>query len=475
MVHMLPSPHRGLVWRTSLLTLALLASGYGVATAAVGIRRHAEIVWNLEVDVPQLCAASATGDACRTAMTSALGTLAGAPVAYWGLATHVLAGALLACVALGATAAVWPIVRWSLVALRAIVVVLAMALLIYLGIGRIILGHACEICATMHAANFASMVLIMLTASAYQRRLSSEEGSVGLAGLAAVTVLSWAAIAVTAVTAGRRLDAKPPSESQRAAQDIARAEREVLLRPCLGQCIEGMVYTPAQAPPGPTLTFGALQPNQPHRVMAVDLTCPHCREELRRVALAGLGEAAAGRGAAVQLVLRPRAKECNDTSSVTVLGPRMCHANAALLCAWKSRPEAALDYLLAELALVNEQAAMDRKAWLVSRVDARASQCFDNEVNGGFPGVRQLAATGQAWQDAAAKVHPECRTGLPGGPSPDQIFWCMASLPSVAVVRPPGPTVRPVLAADPGFVIGAGKVNEFRWQLADPCLGIATP
>ena len=464
------TPHGGLVWRTLLLTLALMLVAAGVATSLVGLQRHVEISYGLDVDVPPLCATSASADLCRSAMTSWLGKPFGVPAAAFGLAAHLVTFLLLLVVAGGAAVAAWPLVRFALVGLRMVMPILALALLVFLGVGRLILGHSCEICLIMHVVNTLALAALAMTIQAYGRRLHSETGR--LPAWATLLALAMVAVAVPNLASGaaRKLGGVVLTDAQRANREIERADRLDLLRPCLGQCVSGLVWQPAEVPAGKALDFGPVGNGAAYRVLSVDLTCTHCRTEMARHGMAALATALQAKGSPIQVVVRPRAKQCNAASPAAHLGERMCWANAAFVCAYRAKPEAAVAYLAAELKLVNEDSYFDRATWLRTQAGEAAAACLAQEIANGFPQVRELAQTGQRWQDAAARVHQECKSGLDDGTKPDKVFWCFAGLPGMAIVRPSTATPARGVPAEPGFVLNAAKEQDFRWALGDPCL-----
>lgn len=462
------APQAAMAWRNGYLTAALLVVAGGIATAVVGVQRHFEITLELDVGVPALCATSGEGDGCRTAMSSWLGKPFGVPAVALGLATHMTAFLLLFITAVGATTAQWPLVRWALVGLRTIMVVLAAALFVFAFIGRGLLGYKCEICFTMHVFNLATLVLLGMTVAAYGRRLKTEStrwhaGAAVVAVLLTAVAIPWMARQVHATTMAVHV-----SDAQRGMRAAEAAARLDLLRPCLGQCIEGLVYKPEQTPRGPALNFGPVGTGA-YRVLALDLTCSHCRKELKDHTLQALGAAARGLQGPVQIVLRPRAAECNAGSRIVNLGKRMCLANAAFACAHASQPLVAVDYAAAELALLTEDAYLDRPRWLREHGGAAVEACYNREIANGFPLVRSLAATGEQWQKVAAATHRDCQAGIDDGPKPEGIFWCFTGLPAMAVVRPPGAVPMRGTVADPDFVRNASRVG-YRWALLDPCL-----
>ncbi|MBM4344175.1 MAG: vitamin K epoxide reductase family protein [Deltaproteobacteria bacterium] len=464
------APQEAMVWRVGFLTASLLVVAAGMATALVGAQRHVEVAFELDVGVPALCAAAATGDSCRAAMTSWLGKPFGVPAAALGLATHLVAFALLFIVAAGATTAQWPLVRAALAGLRVVVGVLLFALFLFGFIGRVLLGHNCEICLMMHTVNFCAMLVLGMTVAAFGRRLKTEILGSGGGWLAAAAAATVFAIPATARQLDKMLAGRAPKVGDLGNRRAEQAARLDLLRPCLGQCITGLVYTPDQAAKGPALDFGPVGKGAAYRVLSVDLTCPHCRRELRSHSLPALGAAVAGKGPPVQVVLRPRAQHCNAASPNKVLGARMCQANAALLCAYKASPAAAVAYLDAELRLPNEDTYLDREGWLRKHASGVAADCLAAEKANGFSALKAIAATGEAWQTAAAKVHRECTKGIDDGPRPSDIAWCFTGLPGMAVVRPPTAVPMRGATADPDFIRNASREAEFRWSLLDPCL-----
>ena len=463
-------PHGGLVWRATFLTFALMLVSAGIGTSLVGLQRHVELSYALDVDVPILCATSTVADQCGAAMTSWLGKPFGLPAAALGLATHLVAFLLLVVVAGGATTAAWPLVRFALVGLRAVVGVLGLALLVFLGVGRMVLGHSCEICLVMHAVNAMALVVLAMAIRAYGRRLQMEIGRLPVwAGLLALALVAFA-VPKLADAAANALTGVPVTDVQRANREMERAARLDLLRPCLGQCVQGMVWTPDQVPLGKALDFGGVGKGAAYRVLSVDLTCPHCRTEMARNGLVALSDALQGKGNPVQVVVRPRAQQCNAASPAAHLGERMCWANAAFVCAYRANPAAAVAYLADELKLVSEDSYMDRAGWLKAHAGDAAAACLAHEIATGFPLVRELAQTGLRWQQAAAKLHQQCQVGLDDGTAPEKVFWCFAGLPGMAVVRPPGIAPARGVPADPAFELNAAKEQEFRWVLAEPCL-----
>ncbi len=464
------APQQAMVWRVGFLTASLLVVAAGIATALVGTQRHVEVAFELDVGVPALCAAAATGDSCRTAMTSWLGKPFGLPAAALGLATHLVAFALLFVVAAGATTAQWPLVRGALAGLRSVVGVLVFALFVFGFIGRGLLGHNCEICLMMHTVNFCAMVVLGMTVAAFGRRLKTEALRGGTGWLAVSALVAAAMIPTLARAVDRSLTGRAPKISDLGNRKAEQAARLDLLRPCLGQCIEGLVYTSDQAAKGPALDFGPVGKGAAYRVLSVDLTCPHCRRELRSQSLPALAWAVTGKGPPIQVVLRPRAQHCNAASPNKVLGARMCQANAALMCAYKTNPTAAVAYLEAELKLPNEDAYIDREGWLRKHAGGAAADCLLSENANGFTGLKALAHTGEAWQVAATKAHRECTKGIDDGPRADDIAWCFTGLPGMAVVRPATAVPMRGAPADPDFVRNASREAEFRWSLLDPCL-----
>jgi len=467
------APRGGLVWRNALLTLALVLVAAGVATSLVGVERQLEVARGLDVDVPRLCAtAGGAGDRCGDAMNSALGKPFGIPAAALGFATHTIAFLLLIFVAGGATTAAWALVRGALAGLAAVRGVLIGALLLFFVIGRLALGYSCEICFAMHTVNLLTVVGLWMAGRAYDRRLQSEAGMWPgwLAPLFVVATL--AAIPALARSSGQSLAGGfgAVSDAVRASREVDRAKRLDLLRPCLGQCVEGLVWGGKDVPKAPTIDFGPVDGGGAYRVVAVDLTCPHCRSELRNHGVAAMELAVQGRGPPVRVVLRPRASQCNADSDVTRLGERMCRANAAFACAARSGPQAAIAYLRREFELAHEEMHFERSEWLATHVGAAAQACYDREDHGGFPVVKALASAGLLWQRAAEAVHQECKAGLDDGTKPDKIFWCFKGLPGLAVVRPPTAAPMRGVTADPFFEASAAKEQEFRWALSEPCL-----
>lgn len=464
------APQQAIVWRVFFLTASLLVVAAGIATALVGTQRHIEVAFELDVGVPKLCAAAATGDSCRAAMTSWLGKPFGVSAAALGLSTHLVAFALLFVAAGGATTAQWPLVRGALAGLRVIVLVLGVALFVFGLVGRVLLGHNCEICWIMHTVNFCAMVVLGMTVAAFGRRLQTETLSRGVGWLLATALVTAVAIPTMAQRLDRTLTGRAPKLGELGNRKAEQAARLDLLRPCLGQCIAGLVYTPEQTAKGPALDFGPVGKGAAYRVLAVDLTCPHCRRELRSHSLPALGAALTAKGPPVQVVLRPRAQHCNAASPNKVLGARMCQANAALLCAYKANPAAAVAYLDTELKLPNEDAYLDREGWLRKNVGGATADCLLSENANGFKGLKALAQTGEAWQVAAAKAHRECTKGIDDGPRAEDIAWCFTGLPGMAVVRPGSALPMRGAPADPDFVRNASREAEFRWSLLDPCL-----